>query len=471
MPQTLKKADPTKPNPLGTEKISKLLFRFSLPSIIAMLVSSLYNIVDQIFIGQGLGYLGNGATTVAFPLSTFCLAITLLLGVGAASCYSLRLGEGDRKTAAYCIGSSLSFSLLAGLAILILGELFLPWLLPVFGATSENIGLAIEYSRIILIGFPVLIIENVISQVCRADGSPNFSMAFMVAGAIVNCILDPLFIFVFNWGMSGAAWATVIGQFVSLAIALFYLPHFKQVKLSRDDFKIRWSVLGKCCELGLSSALNQAALLAVQITVNNLFKHYGALSIYGSNIPIAASGVAFKLNGLYVSLMVGLSQGLQPIVGFNYGAGKYERVKKCMKLAMVSMVILGCMVEAIFQLFPEQLLSLFGAGDDLYIRFGVLMLRVYFACIGIQGIVQLSSTYFAAIGQPPKGIFLSLSRSIIYFMPLVFLFSSLWGIDGQICAQPIADFLAVITSLILDTKSFKKMNELERVHKLAPETF
>ena len=448
-------------NPLGTQKISKLLIKFSVPSIVAMLVSSLYNIVDQIFIGQGLGYLGNAATTVSFPLSTLCLAIALLLGVGAASCYSLQLGEGKPELAAQSAGSAMSAMFLAGVIYFVVGELMLTSVLPLFGATPENYAYALEYSRIILIGMPFLIVGNGISQLCRADGSPSFSMFFMVAGAIVNCILDPIFIFVFRWGMSGAAWATIIGQIVTFLLALLYIPRFKHAKITRESFKIRWSALKKCCELGMSSSLNQAAILIVQICINNLFKYYGAASIYGANIPIAASGVAFKLNGLYVSIMVGLAQGMQPIIGFNYGAQQYKRVRKCLLTAMATIVVLGSMVELLFQLCPTQLILLFGNGGEMYLRFGVMMLRVYLMMIGIQGIWALSSNYFAAIGQPLKGVFLSLCRSIIYFLPLAFTFPMIWGIEGLICAQPVADFLSVLTAIIMIAISFKAMKKLE----------
>lgn len=448
-------------NPLGTEKISKLLFRYSFPSIIAMLVSSLYNIVDQIFIGQGLGYLGNGATTVVFPLSTICLAIALLLGVGGASCYSLQLGEGRPDEAARTAGTALSFMFLSGLIYLVLGELSITALLPVFGATPENYGYALEYSRVILLGMPFLIVSNGISQLCRADGSPSFSMFFMVVGAIVNCILDPIFIFVFHWGMAGAAWATIIGQIVSFVIALFYLPRFKHVHMNADSFKIRMAPLKKICNLGMASALNQAAVLVVQIFLTNMFKYYGSLSIYGANIPIAASGVAFKLNGLFISVIVGIAQGLQPIVGYNYGAAQYGRVKECMVKGLISVVVLGTLVEVLFQCFPRPLILLFGTGDELYVRFGVIMLRVYLMGICIQGVQSLSSTYFAAIGQPGKGVFVSLSRTIIFFIPLAFVFSLMWGIEGLVVSQPIADLLSALLAFILVLRSWKQMKQLK----------
>lgn len=444
-------------NQLGTEAITKLLVRFSVPSIIAMLVNTLYNIVDQIFIGQGLGYLGNGATTVAYPLSIITLAISLLLGVGSASSFSLLLGEGRKEQAAKTVGSAVSMMFLSGIAFLIVGEVFLDPFLRAFGATPENYSLAMEYSRIILIGCPFLIVGNGISPLCRADGSPSYSMNFVVAGALVNCFLDPLFIFVFHWGMAGAAWATIIGQFVSLVLALLYLPRFKQIRLKADHFKFDWPALSQSCRLGFSASVNQIAILVVTVVLNNLFKYYGALSVYGSNIPISASGIAVKLVGIFVSVAVGLGQGLQPIVGFNYGAGQYDRVRECMSKAMIAIVIMGTLVEACFQIFPRQLILFFGNGDELYIQFGILMLRIYLAGICVQGLQSLSSTYFAAIGQPVKGAFLSLSRSIIFYLPLAFVLPMIWGIEGMLWGQAIADVLSAAIALVLVLRSFVQM--------------
>lgn len=282
----------------------------------------------------------------------------------------------------------------------------------------------------------------------------------MIVGAIINCILDPLFIFGFGWGMFGAAFATILGQIVTFIVALFYLPRFKQIHLSRNDFKIHGKYLGRICQLGASASLNQAAILIVQIVLNNLLKHYGGLSVYGANIPIAASGVAFKLNGIYISVAVGLAQGAQPIIGFNYGAQQFERVKKCLLLAMSAILILGTSVELVFQFFPVQLIELFGHGDELYLQFGSKVLRIYMAMICIQGIQALSSNFFAAIGQPAKGIFLSLSRSILFYLPLAFVFPIFWGVEGILYSQPIADFASVVVSIIMVIGAFRQMDRM-----------
>lgn len=449
-------------NPLGREKTGKLLFQFSVPTIVSMLVSSLYNVVDQIFIGQGVGFLGNGATTVSFPLTTIGLAISLLLGVGASGLYSLQLGRGETDKASKTVGCSISFMLVVGIIYFILGELLLTTLLPIFGATADNYPYALEYSRIILMGMPFMILSNGLSNLCQADGSPAFSMVCMVAGALVNCVLDPLFIFVFGWGMTGAALATIIGQIISVVILLFYIPRFKNIKLHRDDYRMSWPVLAEVSRLGMAAPLNQASILIVQIVLNNLLKEYGAQSIYGPDIPIAASGVAFKLNGIFISVMVGLAQGARPIVGFNYGAEQFHRVKKVMIQAMVSVIVLGTMVELCFQIFPRELILLFGQGDELYIQFGVKMLQIYLACIYVIGVQALASNYFAAIAQPGKGVFLSLSRQIIFYIPLAFLLTYLYGIEGILFSQPIADVLSVLISVIMVFASFRQMDRMAK---------
>ena len=453
--------DEVRSNPLGWEKTGKLLVRFSVPTIVSILVSSLYNVVDQIFIGQGVGFLGNGATTVSFPLTTIGLALALLLGVGASASYSLQLGRGQLEDAAKTVGCSLSFMLIIGVVYFVVGELLLTFLLPVFGATADNYSYALEYSRIILIGMPFLIVSNGLCNLCQADGSPAFSMLCMVTGAVLNCILDPLFIFVFGWGMQGAALATIIGQMLSLFMLLFYLPRFKNVSLHRHDFRLSQTILGRTCRLGAAASLNQAAILVVQIVLNNLLRSYGAQSIYGPDIPIAASGVAFKLNGIFISVMVGLSQGARPIVGFNYGARQYDRVKRVVLQAMATVIVMGTLVELCFQLFPRELILLFGHGDELYIQFGVNMLRIYLACICLIGVQALASNYFAAIAQPGKGAFLSLSRQIIFYIPLALILTGLFGIDGILYSQPAADLLSVVVSILMVRLSFRQMDRMK----------
>ena len=319
----------TKPqNPLGYEKISTLLKKFAVPSIIAMIVSTLYNIVDQIFIGQGVGMLGNAATNVAFPLTTICLAISLLIGIGSASLFSLSLGKKDELTASKCVGVAVYMSIILGVLYAVIIEVFLTPIIVAFGATQDVLPYAVDYVRWTAIGMPFLIFTNAISNLIRADGNPRYSMTCMVVGAVVNTILDPIFIFVFNMGVAGAAIATVISQIISFGLAFAYLFKFQQVKLTKNLFKLDLKSCGKVASLGMSNAFNQLAIAVVQIILNNSINYYGALSIYGADIPLAACGVIMKVNGIFVSVFVGFSQGSQPIFGFNYGAEQYGRVKK-----------------------------------------------------------------------------------------------------------------------------------------------
>lgn len=448
-------------NTLGTLPVGRLLSQFAIPSIVGLLVSSLYNIVDQIFIGWGIGYLGNAATTIAFPFTTLCLSLALLVGIGASSNFSLQLGKGNQELASRYVTNSITA--MAGISVLYLafGFLFLSRLLYLFGATPESFPYAYEYSWIILLGTPALIFSNGLSHLIRADGSPKYSMISIVAGAILNTILDPVFIFVFGWGMSGAAFATILGQYVSTAVCFFYLPRFKTVRLNFRQ-KFSFDLFWKTCKLGTPPFVNQVSILIVQIVLNNSLVHYGASSIYGSNIPIAAAGVCFKLNGLFVSVMVGLAQGTQPICGFNYGARQYDRVKKCIKLAFITMLILGIMVESLFQFFPEALILLFGQGEELYIQFGSIFLRTYLSTIAIAGIQSISSSFFSSIGQPVKGIILSLSRQILFYIPFALLLPAAFGLEGIFWSAPIADVLAVSLSLILVFNEFRHMDVLKK---------
>lgn len=278
--------DTNENNPLGYEKLSVLLKRFAIPSIIAMVVSSLYNIVDQIFIGQGVGYLGNAATNVAFPLTTICLAITLLISIGSASRFSLSLGEGDADRAAQAVGNALAMMVLFGILYTLCIEIFLVPLLNAFGATQDVLPYAIEYTRITAVGMPLLIITNGMSNLARADGSPNYSMMCMLIGAIINTILDPLFIFKFHMGVRGAAFATVIGQFFSFLMALYYVKKFTHIRLKKQHFILKPQVCLNIASLGMSNCLNQVAITFVQIVMNNSMTYYGAKTIYGSEIPL-----------------------------------------------------------------------------------------------------------------------------------------------------------------------------------------
>lgn len=446
-------------NPLGYERISKLLRGFAIPSITATLVSSLYNIVDQIFIGHGVGYLGNAATNVSYPLSTICLAISLLLGIGGASRFSICLGKKQPEKAAHIAGNGIFLMAAAGVLYLILGEVFLTPLLKIFGATEEVLPFAKQYAGITLLGMPFLILTNGISNLIRADGSPKYSMACIVSGAIVNTILDPLFIFGFGWGIFGAALATILGQILSFVLALRYLWKFQTITLTRASFRIDMKDNMKTFYMGTSSCINQVAITVVQIVLNNSLTYYGAMSIYGKEIPLAACGIVMKTNAILLSIIVGISQGVQPIIGFNFGAGRYKRVKQAYLLAIKWNFAVSIAGFLLFQFFPGRIISLFGEGDDLYYEFAILFMRTFLFMVLVNGVQLLSSNFFTAIGKALKGLLLSLTRQVFFLIPLILLLPLHFGIFGVLLAGPIADFIAFVVSVIFIWKEFKKLQE------------
>lgn len=453
----------TTENPLGYEKLPKLLKSFAVPSIIAMLVSSLYNIVDQIFIGQGVGYLGNAATNVAYPLTTICLAIALLIGIGSASRFSLSLGAGQKDAAARIVGNGICMMFFFGILYAILVELFLIPLLTAFGATADVMPYAESYTRITAVGMPLLIVTNAMSNLARADGSPKYSMTCMLTGAIINTILDPLFIFVFQMGVAGAAWATVIGQFFSFLMALRYIRKFKNIHLSREDLRLIPSEALKTASLGMSNSLNQIAITFVQIVLNNSLTYYGAQSVYGKEIPLAACGIVMKTNAILLAVIIGISQGSQPVIGFNYGARKYDRVRGIYRLAILCNLVVSVIGFLLFQLCPRQIISLFGTGDAAYYEFSVRFMRIFLFMVIANGVQLISSNFFAAIGKPVKGLLLSLTRQVFFLIPLLLILPVFMGIDGIMFAGPIADGIAFLTTVFLIRRELRHMKTLPSV--------
>ena len=453
-------------NPLGYEKISKLLRGFAIPSIIAMLVSSLYNIVDQIFIGQGVGYLGNAATNVAYPLTTICLAIALLIGVGSASRFSLYLGAGEKEKASHVVGTAFCMMVILGIIYAIVIEIFLIPLLTAFGATKDVMPYAISYTRITAVGMPLLIVINAMSSLIRADGSPKYSMMCMLIGAIVNTILDPILIFSFDMGVAGAAIATVIGQIFSFIMAIYYIKRFQSVELHKSHFQLVPKECLKIASLGMSNSLNQVAITFVQIVLNNSLTYYGAMSAFGKEIPLAACGIVMKTNAILFAVIIGISQGAQPIVGFNYGAKKYDRVKQAYKLAIMWNLIVSCIGFILFQFFPKSIISIFGTGEPLYFEFAVKFMRIFLFMVIINGVQLISSNFFAAIGKPVKGLILSMTRQVIFLIPLILILPLFMGIDGIMYAGPCADTIAFITTFIMISIEMKNINKLQSIQEM-----
>lgn len=447
-------------NELGGEKISTLLRRFALPSITSTLVSSLYNIVDQIFIGQGVGYLGNAATNVSYPFSTICLAIALLVGIGSASRFSLFLGQKRPEEAAKVAGSGVVLMAVAGLLYAAIGESLLEPLLRIFGATADVLPYARQYAGVTLLGMPFLIVTNGLSNLIRADGSPKYSMLCMVSGAVANTILDPIFIFICEWDVFGAALATVIGQLLSCALAVSYLWKFKTIQLVRSDFRLSLHNTLRTFAMGISSCVNQAAITLVQIVLNHSLTYYGALSIYGTDIPLAACGIVMKTNAILLSIIVGISQGVQPLIGFNYGARQYKRVREAYLLAIRWNFIVSAIGFCLFQFFPYPIISLFGSGDELYMEFAVKFMRIFLFMVLVNGVQLLSSNFFTAIGKATRGLLLALTRQVFFLIPMLLLLPLWFGIDGVMLAGPIADFIAFVVSVVFVRKELKRQAAL-----------
>ena len=427
-----------------------------------MLVSALYNMVDQLFIGHSIGVLGNAATNVAFPLSMVCTSIGLLCGIGGAANFNLCMGRKDPEHAKSYVGNAISMLAILGVILCVAVQLFLHPMMLLFGATPDVIDYACTYTRITSIGFPFLIVTIGGSNLIRADGSPKFSMLCNLVGAIVNTILDPLFIFVFHMGMAGAALATITGQILSFALVVFYLRGFKTLPLSLSDLKPNMACWARIAALGATPAFNQVAMMVVQIVMNNTLTYYGSNSVYGSDIPLACAGIISKVNMLFFSFVIGISQGLQPIVSFNFGAQKYDRVKDAYKKAVFAATAISIVTFLCFQLFPRQIIGIFGSGSEEYLHFAERYFRIFLFFTFLNGIQPVSSNFFTSIGAPKKGIFLSLTRQIIFLLPLLLIFPYFFGIDGVMYTAPIADLAAASVSIVMVVREFKIMAKLQK---------
>lgn len=451
-------------NPLGYAPVSKLMVKFAIPSIIGMLVSALYNIIDQLFIGQGVGTNGNAATNIAFPFSTACIAAALLLGIGGASCFNLTMGRGDTKRAAYFAGNVFTMLIFSGIIISAVTFAFLTPLLKLFGSPDDVLPYAKDYVFVSAFGFPFLILTTGGGHIIRADGSPQTTMACNLAGAVINTILDAIFVLGFDWGMKGAAAATVIGQIVSAVMVLVYIKKFKTVTLTKEHFIPKWVTVSRICSIGMASCFNQLAIAIVQIVLNNSLKHYGSLSEYGESEPLACAGIIMKVNMIVFSVVIGLAQGTQPIESYNYGAKKYDRVKKAYNLALITGGVISVVSFILFQIFPKQILSIFGTGTETYFRFGVRFFRIFLFFTWINCIQPISSTFFTSIGKPIKGVFLSLTRQILFFIPVLIILPMFFGIDGIIYTGPVADLLAAVVAVAMTLYEFKLMKNEDNSH-------
>lgn len=448
--------DVVRDNPLGNVNVSGLIIKYAIPSIVAMLVVSMYNIVDQLFIGNVIGELGNAATNIAFPLTNVCIALGLMFGIGGAAAFNLKLGAGEKEEAPYYLGNAVSMLLISGILLLIIVEVFLEPLMRLFGSPESVLPYAMEYTRILALGFPFTIFGSGAGHLLRADGRPNIAMLCNIIGGVVNIGLDAWFIVGLKWGMAGAARATVIGQVIAGLIALYFVLHGKTFKLQLKHYIPKPKYFGRAASLGIAPMVNQLSMMVVQILLNNSLRYYGGQSIYGEAIPIACAGIVSKVGSIFASIVIGLSQGNQPIVSFNYGAKNYARVKEAYYRTMLIAFVASMIGFVIFQTIPDKILLLFGKGSDLYIEFGSMFFRRFYMMICLFFIQMSSSNFFTAIGKPWKGVFLSLTRQVIYLIPLMLIFPRFWGIQGIIYAQPAADILAIGTAVIMMIIEFRR---------------
>lgn len=444
-------------NPIGTKPISKLLISFAVPSIISLVVNALYNMVDQIFIGQGVGYLGNAATNIILPLMTAQIAIGIMLCDGTAAFLSLQLGSGEQRKAAKGVANCITLTVIFGILLCILFEIFLEPLCFLFGSTENTHAYAIDYGRIIIAGFPVAMVNYAMAGVIRADGRPKESMIGMLIGCTANVVLDYLFVIVIPWGVAGAAWATIIGQALNAFYYIFLMFRFKSVKPEREDFKLNSPIIKRIFSLGMPSFITQIATVIVIFTMNNVITTVGVDSKYGTDIPLAVIGITMKICMVVTQIALGIAIGSQPIYGYNYGSRKYNRVKKTFKLAIISSTLVLIAATVIFEFFPTQIISLFGQESEIYMEYAVKCVRTYLCACFVIGMNLVCCIFLQSVGKAVPSSILSLARQIVILVPAIVLLGNLGGVEGILWAGPVSDVLACVISLIMVAVYWKKI--------------
>ena len=456
MPATEK--GPPRGNPLGEAPIGRLLVQFAIPSIISTLVAALYNMVDQIFIGHRIGYLGNAATTVAFPLTYVSNALTLLFSNGSSVNFNILSGRGRKEEALTFAGNGLTLLTVEGVCLALTVGVFTPWLVRLFGSTEEVYPYALTYIRIIAVGMPFLALTSGGTLLVRSDGSPRYALWCSLSGVLLNFVLDWLFLFPLGMGVGGAALATVLGQILSALLLMRYRLHFKTGRLERRHFRVSRARLGQIAAIGAAASFNQAAMMVMNTVRNNVLRKYGALSIYGASEALAASGVVYKVNHLFYSTVIGCGTGASPIMSFNYGARRYRRVMKTYSLILRYALIVGVAETVIFWLFPDPILRLFGSGALGYRDFALRYMHIFMLLVVIQGVPTASMHVMTAVGKAKRGILISLSKQVA-LIALLLVLPLAFGIDGVLYAGPAADVLAAATSFFVLRPEFCAMRE------------
>lgn len=458
----MEKGKPEKQSPFASEPIGRLIVKFAVPSVIALLVNSLYNIVDQIFIGWGVGYLGNGATNVVFPITIIALALAMMTGNGGAAYLSLKLGEGETDAARKGVGNAVALVTAVSILLTAVFLIFIDPILTLFGATDVLRSYALDYGYIIGTGLPFMMISAAVNSMIRADGSPRYAMFSMVIGAIINVILDPVLIFIFHMGVQGAAIATIIGQIGSFLVSAAYLPRFRTVRLDAASFRLNGNTCGNILTFGLSSFITQFAITIVMALTNNLLAVYGAESIYGAEIPLTATGIVMKVNQIMIAVLLGIATGTQPIIGYNYGARNFKRVKKALEISLIASEVVSIAAFLVFQFAPMSVVSLFGSEEGLYNEFAVMAFRIFLLLCPLTGFQTIAAVYLQAVGKPVKSAILSLARQIIFFIPAALILPEFLGVTGVLWTGPVADGLAFILSLVL---LIYERNHLKKEHR------
>lgn len=449
----------------ATKPVWRLIVRFAVPCVISLVVNSLYNIVDQIFIGWGVGYLGNGATNVVFPITIIALALAVLIGDGGAAHMSLKLGEGDVASVKKSVGNSAIMVTVAGVAVLVVFLSFINPILSLFGATDALRSYALDYGYIIGIGLPFTMISTALNSMIRADGSAKYAMFSMLLGAVINTTFDPIFIFACGMGVRGAAIATIMGQIASFIVSVVYLPRFKTFRMDKSAFRLNGGICGKILSLGVSSFITQIAITIVMVLFNNLLSVYGAQSVYGSEIAMTAMGIVMKVNQIMLSILVGIAIGAQPVIGYNYGSKNFARVKRAFEIAILAAEVIAVIAFFIFQFAPMSVVSLFGSEEGLYNEFAVKCFRIFLMLCPLNGFQTVAAIYLQAIGKPIKSAVVTLSRQIIFLIPTAVLLPLAIGVEGVLWSGPVADGLAFILALSLilyEIGKFKKHIRAEK---------
>lgn len=455
---------------LETEKISTLMRKYAIPCIISLLVAALYNIVDQIFIANAsyLGSYGNAANTVVFPLTVVALAIAVMIGDGCCAFVSLCLGKNEKENAHRSIGSAILICIIASLVLTIIYFVFQDQILTMFGGrvNEETFRCSKEYFIYITEGIPFYMFGQAMNPIIRSDGSPKFAMISTLAGAVVNIILDPIFIFSFKWGMMGAAVATVAGQILTAVLAIWYLCHMKAIKLSRDSFHLYGNLMKRYLALGICSFLSQISLVAAMAAINNMIRKYGALDeIFGqeqyAQIPMAVVGIVMKFFQIVISIVVGMAAGCIPIVGFNIGAGRKDRAKSLFSHLLAAEAIVGAIAFLIVELLPRQLIAIFGAANEsvYYTEFAIRAFRIYLCMIILACVNKATFIYLQSLGKALTSTLLSMIREVVFGVGFALLLPVFFGLDGVLYSMPVSDVLTFIASVIVICQTYKTLSK------------